>query len=158
MSNDQVPDAVPFEFLQALSREKSNKLDFSAPTLRSRAIGDLAFLVNAFIEQVSQDNEVMSSQYIFLVDVLVTSLRRSLSRHMAQLKENGAPTEELMTCARFYTMADMTEDVFDQMVRECMKKAGGDNDTKPSYQLIRSLGVDIKPHEVEEWMKERYAS
>lgn len=145
---EQVPDGISFSMLRKLHEEKSNKIDFSNPQL-SHDIGDLAFLVGLFVREKAQPE---AHQVVFLADMLVTALRQGFQVRADKVLENGGPVEAIALYTKFATNFAIAEAILDGVMNKLMRD-GGFKGTNPSYKLIKSMAPEVRPHEVDDWIK-----
>jgi hypothetical protein len=145
----EIPDSISFSELRKLKTEKSDHLDFSDPRL-SDGLGDLAFLVTAFISQKCE--KTFSHQQIFLLDVLVTNLRVGFQKQADKHMEDGSDLKMIAAASIATTKLLVIEKILDELVEDLMKSMKS-RTTLPSYRLAKSLDPAVKPHEIEEWIK-----
>ena len=147
---DKIPDSISFSELRKIQAEKSKELDFSDPRI-SQDIGDLAFLFMVFIKQ--KLDGCYTHQQVFLLDVIVTELRRSYEKQLDSLIEQGASRQTIKTHAKIGSTLLLLEGMIDSLVEFFMKQAGSKS-TIPSYRLVKSLDSSVKPHEIEQWISD----
>lgn len=156
MPTPDLPDSIDLAQLQKLHAEKAQGFNFEKPQISDKNIGDLCFLIQAFISEAVGATCV--HHQVFLCDILVTRLRESVEAELERLSRDPAPN--VKTIRQFEAMRGrlkISEEMLDCLVELVMRK-GGMRDTRPSYQLLRSVGVDIQPHEVDDWLRNFAAS
>jgi hypothetical protein len=146
---DQVPDSISFSMLRKLHTEKSDKIDFSNPQL-SHDIGDLAFLIGLFVREKA--SPVEAHQLVFLADTIVTALRQGFQERAEKAVKEEGPVEAVALYSKFAANFSIAEAILDAAMARLMKD-GGFKNTLPSYKLVKSLAPEIRPHEVEDWIK-----
>lgn len=147
----ETPDSVSFESLRSIYKEKKNKYDFSAPSVSEGSMGDLSFLVNLFLDDKFETTTI--HQQVFLADMLITRLRMYYSNKLSEVSKQPSPNiKQVQELTKCLTFIQMSERMLDSMVSLYMEKLSI-KDTMPSYSLVRSLGVDIRPHELADWVK-----
>lgn len=145
------PDSISLENLKRFYSEKKNKYDFTDPKVSQSSIADLSFLLTLFIDDKFETTSV--HQQIFMADIFVTRLRTFYAAKLEGLSREASPNIKLIKeFTKCLTLLQMAEKQLDSMVNLQMEKLSI-KDTLPSYSLVRSLGVDIRPHELADWVK-----
>jgi hypothetical protein len=145
---EQVPDSASFAMLRKLHAEKADRIDFSNPQL-SHDIGDLAFLVGLFVREKAQPE---AHQVVFLADMLVTALRQGFQARADKALKEGGPVEAIALYTKLSTNFRIAEAILDGVMSKLMQE-GGFKGTNPSYKLVKSMAPDVRPHEVDDWIK-----
>lgn len=151
-SSSEIPDEISFAMLRKLHADKSKSLDFSNPQL-SPEIGDLSFLIGLFLTQKASG--AYAHQYIFLIDTLITMLRREAERNLEELLKREDSDEKTSTIVENTTILSTlraTEIIYDNLVKSAIDKMGAKN-SAPSYKLVKSLDPSVKPHQINEWIE-----
>lgn len=146
----EVPDSVSVSALRKLAEQKGNRLDFSNPVI-SEDIGDLAFLVNAFIAQKLEG--VYMHQEVLFVNFAITRLRKSVDNQLKQAKaQDPVVPRKVEMMSKISAQLLICEGVLDGLLSSVMKQIGS-RSTLPSYRLAKSLDPSVRPHEIEDWVK-----
>lgn len=147
----ETPDSISLENLKRFYTEKKNKYDFTNPKVSQSSISDLSFLLTLFLDDRFETTSI--HQQVFLADILVTRLRHFYQAKLQELSREKSPNIKLIQeFTKCLTFMQITERMLDSMVSLQMEKLSI-KDTLPSYSLVRSLGVDIRPHELTDWVK-----
>jgi hypothetical protein len=146
----QIPDSISFTDLRKLQAEKGKVLDFSNPKV-SQDIGDLAFLFMIFVKE--KLGGTYTHQQAFLLNLLVTELRRQYERKAEDLIRQGAAPDAIKVHSKIAATLLVLEGMADSLVSFFMKQMDSQS-TLPSYRLVRSLDPSVRPHEIEDWIKE----
>jgi len=148
---EKIPDSISFTELKKLHADKSTEIDFSSPKLSSD-IGDLAFLFTIFTEE--KLSGTYTHQQAFLADIVVTRLREVHEKKLSELIDADAPKDEIRFAARMASSLSIVEGVLDSILHAYFKQLGSTS-TLPSYKLINSLDPSVRPHEIEQWIRDR---
>ena len=159
-----VPDTVSTALLRALSASPDTKkdggpkatkreFDFNNPVI-SDNIGDLAFAVTAYVKHILETNrnKVNAEQLIFMTDNIVTNARCMVEQSVKEASKREIVKSQLLDLSTLGTRLLVAEQTLDHGIQSIMESKSQYRDTKPSYRLLRSFGIEIQANEVSAWL------
>ena len=150
------------EKLQKLYKEKisESSYDLSNPLITQSA-GDITFLFYALLHNLKKERENLTNIHIlhllsqlsgFFRDNMEEAVKRQITQYENQKQVNPRVLATLsMNCAFAKTAEKIIDDLLELFLR--MEAV---NSTTPSYRVIKSVGINIKPHEVNDWLKKNF--
>ena len=156
-------DSISFDDLNKLHKEKTkSKYDLSNP-LVSDSIGDLTFLFQALVCNITDKGQQRLDpvQFLHLLSQVSAVIRRTFDKMLKETvtsKDNDdMKAMKVSLLSTNLSHIRIAENIIDDMLEFHTKSLGGGSDTYPNYRTVQSVGVNVAPHEYKDWLDNEFS-